>query len=320
MARNSYPTGSICCVSKRYQARESPSPYHCPLSHLFEAWARDPAALLLLSSHWRLGSPLPRRDAAALAACVFSAGAASAAELHEQLLVALADTALHALPASAFGEPCGDGSMSVPVAAAAEGGSGMLAGGQGLGGDVPGDHGGGGVGGCCVAAQVFDAVWAAHGLPAAPRGGTGSGGSGAEALSAVGGLEALRSIEALGAVGGAKWGYAAARLLAAAAAKRWLGGGALDTPGGAELKARLLYGLGAGDPPQTTLGQLLGPGALVPWDAPSGGGRAESGDWAGGGAGPDAAAGVAGGGGAGLVRCWLPDLGHEAFQDVDLLG
>lgn len=225
-------------------------------AHAFEAFARDPAALALLSGHWRLGTPLPPRDAAALARYAFSAGACSALDLREAALLAAADARLHALPAAALVAPD-------------------------------------------AAERVFRSVW---------DDGLGGNGNGLPRAGAT--LEALRSLEAAGAVGGAKWGYAAARLLAAAACKRWLGDSVLDPAaaiGGAQLKARLLYGLGAAAPPQALLADLLGADALE---------RLEVSDTDGGGGGDDGDSG----GKRRPIVCWAPDLYAAAFQDVDLLG
>ncbi|GBF94552.1 mitochondrial intermediate peptidase [Raphidocelis subcapitata] len=230
-------------------------------SHAFEAWARDPRALSLLSCHWRLGVPLPPRDAARLARYLVSAGACTAPDFHEAALTAIADARLHALTGPAAGRAGQESSGS-------------------------GSGGGGGGDGPSAAEAVFDEVWAERGV--VPGGGAS--------------LEALRGLEGLGAVGGARWGYAAARLLAAAAWKRWFGDDALSAAGGAELKARLLYGLGAGLPPQVLLGRLLGPDALARLQLP-------------------AAGGAEGGGEAEPASCcWVPDLYSPAFQDVDLLG
>jgi hypothetical protein len=128
-------------------------------------------------------------------------------------------------------------------------------------------------------------------------------------------LEALRGLEGLGAVGGARWGYAAARLLSAAAWKRWFGEDALSPAGGTQLKARLLYGLGRALPPQVLLGHLLGRNALARVCLPA--------DACGGGAHGEAAAAGRGCGSAAAepgTCCWVPDIFSPAFQDVDLLG
>ncbi|KAI8470560.1 MAG: hypothetical protein J3K34DRAFT_509318 [Monoraphidium minutum] len=247
-------------------------------SHALEGWAADARALRLLSGHWRGGRPLPPKAAGRLARYAFSAGACGAADLHEALLLALADAALHAAPGGGGG-----------------GGGGDACGGESAGADAGGGSGGGGSAAECV----FDAVWAAHGV--LPGGGHS--------------LEALRGLEACGPVGGAKWGYAVARLLAAGARKRWLGRDALCPEGGQQLKERLLYGLGRGAAPHALLAALLGRGALARVEVPAGG--------EGGGGGGEGGGGAGSGGDVRPARprvCWPPDPFDAAFQGVDLLG
>jgi hypothetical protein len=258
-------------------ARELPS-------HVFEAWAADPRALALLGQHWRTGAPLPPKAAVRLARYAFSASSCSALDLHEALLLALADARLHAASADDLGADAAAAGAAARLRSAPSDAQGALTG-RGGGADA---------GGASEAERVFDEVWAMLGV--LPGGGRC--------------LEALRGLEALGPIGGAKWGYAAARLLAAAARKRWLGDDSLSRRGGRELKGRLLYGLGRGLPQQQLLAGLLGRDALARMEVHvQGDARGDA-----------AAAGGDAAGGASTRVCWVPDLYSSAFQDVDLLG
>ncbi|KIZ07370.1 hypothetical protein MNEG_0577 [Monoraphidium neglectum] len=258
-------------------ARELPS-------HVFEAWAADPRALALLGQHWRTGAPLPPKAAVRLARYAFSASSCSALDLHEALLLALADARLHAASADDLGADAAAAGAAARLRSAPSDAQGALTG-RGGGADA---------GSASEAERVFDEVWAMLGV--LPGGGRC--------------LEALRGLEALGPIGGAKWGYAAARLLAAAARKRWLGDDSLSRRGGRELKGRLLYGLGRGLPQQQLLAGLLGRDALARMEVHvQGDARGDA-----------AAAGGDAAGGASTRVCWVPDLYSSAFQDVDLLG
>jgi Zn-dependent oligopeptidase len=94
----------------------------------------------------------------------------------------------------------------------------------------------------------------------------------------------VQCIETLGALGGTRYVYVYSRLLAAAAWKAHMQRDPLDPRAGAGLAALVLAG-GARWAPQALVGALLGPGALV---------EAEGG--------------------------WVPDLGADCYQDIDLLG
>lgn len=295
-------------------------------SHFFEGWARDPRSLALLSCHWRLGVPLPPRDAAKLARYAFSAAACSAVDLHEGLLLAMVDARLHggvveqggregglasSGEADCEGQMMGNANLSSSNSSSGASSGGCGASGSSSRASSTGGHpettdsrgvgdGGGASSRLCSSEALFDAVWSQHGV--LPGNGTT--------------LESVRGLEALGTVGGARWGYAVARLLAAAAWKRWFEEDPLCPAAGQEVKERLLYGLGRGLVPQLLLSELLGEGAVRRVDVDAEGAQkglqrqgVERDD---------------GGVRDGMARerrcCWMPDLYHSAFQDVDLLG
>jgi hypothetical protein len=261
-------------------------------SHLFEGWARDPRALSLASYHWRLGAPLPPKDAGRLARYAFSAAACSSLDLHEATLLALADARLHSVDLAAVDVAAAEAAVSATATeedmTASEASSPQTA-----------------------AEEVFDCVWAEHGV--LPGGGTC--------------LEVLRGMEAMGAIGGGKWGYAVARLLAAAVWKRWLGADSLCPAGGRQVKARLLYRMGAGLTPQGLVAGMLGDDALTRMEV-GGGGGGEGGDAALASSSPDGSISSSSNDSSGSdghrsptpKTCWLPDLYSPAFQDVDLLA
>jgi hypothetical protein len=118
----------------------------------------------LLSCHWRLGTPLPARDAARLAQDLATGGACCALDLHEAVLAAAADLAVNG-PSPAAADLAVDGPPPAaaarqpgpaPAAATAPAGDGPLPAatatataardGTASGQEVP-------------AGEVYDAVW-----------------------------------------------------------------------------------------------------------------------------------------------------------------
>lgn len=98
-------------------------------------------------------------------------------------------------------------------------------------------------------------------------------------------VDTLQHLEALAVVGGVQYVYVYSRLLAAATWQRYFGDDALDGQSGRELRRCLLEGAQACMPGVEIVKGLLGQESML----------------------------AVGGG-------WIPDLGADVFQELDLLG
>ncbi|KAL6747269.1 hypothetical protein V8C86DRAFT_2913872 [Haematococcus lacustris] len=266
-------------------------------SHLAERWGRDPAALMRLSRHHRLGTPLSAADAVRLARLMTNTRQASALELQEQVIACLADQRLHSQLASCSGDVADDADK-LAAAGRAAGVWARRAGCAALGAAWPGRI-------------VRSSLQPSDGYEDHGRVETQSKAM-SESSFALQPIATLLSLDHLGTsavVGGAQFAYVVPRLVAAAVWRRHLqevrhsivhvmqetrrisicrgiAQAPMDAIAGREVR-RLLFVSGVADAtPQEAVQKLLGEDALMMWT--DGG--------------------------------FIPDLNSDAWQDLDLLG
>ncbi|GAX74344.1 hypothetical protein CEUSTIGMA_g1793.t1 [Chlamydomonas eustigma] len=259
---------------------------YCPLdikelpSHLLEHWGKDPACLQVLSQHWRLGTPLPPRDAVQLSRFMSSSFYPTSMDLHDAVLAALADlyihgasipssTKLHSSPAKAVLQSQDtsrtkstdniisrvEGSAAAAAATASD---------DDLRKQQSGSHNN-------RASELWQGVWSARGvLPV-------------DMVHTT--LERVRNLETLGTVGGAKFVYVTCKLMAAATWKKYFEQDPLDPEAGRMVKAFLFQAAAGQRSPVAVIQRLLGQDALEE-----------------------------------VQTGWIPNLQADVYQDIELLG